>query len=131
MLGGSEVMENRFQLLERGEICRFMDRFMDLHDADVTSINVSNDHSMLTVHVEKLCLIDPETDWWRITETKASIEFSGVTVLEIEGELVKSRVFEFNLNEDKSFRLFMTNCKISGVVQRLKIEAVLDADSLS
>ena len=50
MLGGSEVMENRFQLLERGEICRFM----DLHDADVTSINVSNDHSMLTVHVEKL-----------------------------------------------------------------------------
>ncbi|WWR45630.1 hypothetical protein RZ517_12625 [Roseovarius sp. S88] len=87
---------------------------MDLHDAEVLSVVLSSDESSLRLNLGRLCTIDPKTDWWRRTDTEATLIFNQLSDARFDGELVEYGVELFEIDSDGSFKLV---CAL-GVIQR-------------
>ncbi|MGR3796148.1 hypothetical protein [Vannielia sp. SX4] len=67
-------------------IAEFLDRYQSLHDAEILSVHV--EEHRLIIDLRNLCDIDPETNWWRETQTSASLIFDGIRDLRMEGDFV-------------------------------------------
>ena len=102
------------------EFALFFEHYMHLHDAEIVRLEASDAKNTFEIDLIDLCIIDPETDWWRVTDTSVSIIFHQVINLEMSGEFIEYGVGTFELVTTGSFALYAGTGMAKGKFGRLE-----------
>ena len=116
---GSNIWDTRqltsiYKTLLGSSLTQFLERYQNLHDAEVIAMSVSNDRSQLELSLENLCIFDHQKNLWRETNTKANLLFSQLRGCQISGEWVEYGIASFELIDGDRF-LIVSN--VGGVIE--------------
>jgi len=107
-------MFQKTQIIEPNTENAFLEHYMWLHDAEITSHTFSSDKSSLSMSLNRLCIIDSKTDFLRYTDTQATLVLMGLSDINIYGELVNYGINHFEIMDDFCFELHTNDGGITG-----------------
>lgn len=106
------------------EIEKLLTHYTSFHDAEVLSVDLSHDGSTLTIVLGDLCTIDPKTDWWRTTDTEATLIFDQLSRVVVDGEVVEYGVGKFEMSPSGTFSLACNMGAIEGACKKFEVQAI-------